>query len=339
MSTPDPTHNRVAVIGAGAWGTALACSATTAGNQTTLLARRSDHASAMQTSRKNPSYLPNIALPESLTITNDMQGTVDNAQLVLVVVPSVHLRIICNELAQYITPKTPILICAKGVEDKTHKLMSTIAGEEITTCPIGVLSGPNFAREIALGLPAATTLAIEDETLGKHLSHMLSHTTFRPYWSDDVVGAEIGGAVKNVIAIACGIVQGRTMGDNAKATLITRGLAEMTRLCIAVGGKRDTMMGLSGIGDLMLTCGSIQSRNMSLGYALGQGEPLETILKNRNGVTEGVKNAQTITDLADHLNIEMPIISAVNDTLHKGVSIDDAIKNLLSRPLKSEHHL
>ena len=336
MSTPANQHNTIAVIGAGAWGTALACSTHKAGNQTTLWARRCDHASAMQTSRKNPSYLPDIALPEALSITNDMEQAVGNANLVLVVVPSVHLRTICTQIAQHIAPKTPVLICAKGVEDKTHKLMSTIASEEITTCPIGVLSGPNFAREIALGLPAATTLAIENKTLGKQLSHMLSHATFRPYWSDDVVGAEIGGAVKNVIAIACGIVQGRTMGDNAKATLITRGLAEMTRLCIAVGGKSETMMGLSGIGDLMLTCGSIQSRNMSLGYELGQGQSLETILKNRNGVTEGVKNAQTIMDLASHLNIEMPIVSAVNDTLHKGVSIDDAIKTLLSRPLKSE---
>ena len=328
--------NHVAVIGAGAWGTALACSANTAGNQTTLWARRSDHAEAMHSSRKNPSYLPDIALPEGLHITHDMQQAVQGADLILVVVPSVYLRATCIQLAGHIAPNTPVLICAKGVEDKTHKLMSTIAGEEITTCPIGVLSGPNFAREIACGLPAATTLAIGDESLGKNLSHMLSHATFRPYWSDDVVGAEIGGAVKNVIAIACGIVQGRTMGDNAKATLITRGLAEMTRLCIAVGGKADTMMGLSGIGDLMLTCGSIQSRNTSLGYALGQGQSLDSILKNRNGVTEGVKNAQTIMDLANHLKIDMPIVSAVNDALHNGVSIDNAIKTLLSRPLKSE---
>ena len=336
MSNPANQHNHIAVIGAGAWGTALACSAHTADNTVTLWARRDDHANAIQSSRKNPSYLPDIALPESLTITSDMEQAVQGADLVLVVVPSQHLRTICTQLAQYIPPNTPVLICAKGVEDKTHKLMSTIAGEEITTCPIGVLSGPNFAREIALGLPAATTLAIADENLGKTLSHRLSHSTFRIYWSDDVIGAEIGGAVKNVIAIACGIIGGRHLGDNAKATLITRGLAEMTRLCIAVGGKGETMMGLSGMGDLMLTCGSLQSRNTSLGYALGQGQSLQSILQSRNSVTEGVKNAQTIMDLADNLGVEMPIVSAVNDALHKGVSIDKAIKTLLSRPLKPE---
>ena len=336
MSNPNNHHHHIAVMGAGAWGTALACSAHKAGNKTTLWARRDDHANAMQTSRKNPSYLPDIALPEALNITSDMGGAVAGATLVLVVVPSVYLRPICHQLSNHIAPNTPVLICAKGVEDKTHKLMSTVAGEELPNSPIGVLSGPNFAHEIARGLPAATTLAIGDKTLGKTLSHALSHSTFRPYWSDDVVGAEIGGAVKNVIAIACGIIGGRQLGDNAKATLITRGLAEMTRLCIAVGGKRETMMGLSGMGDLMLTCGSLQSRNTSLGHGLGQGQSLESILQSRNGVTEGVKNAQTIMDLAHNLGVDMPIVSAVNDTLHNGVSIDDAIKTLLSRPLKPE---
>ena len=336
MPTSTSQNNHVTVIGAGAWGTALACCAHRAGNTVTLWARRSEQVNAMQSSGQNQRYLPDITLPESLNITYDMAMAVQNTSLILLVVPSVHLRATCAQLAGYIAPHTPLLICAKGVEDKTHKLMSTIASEEITNCPIGVLSGPNFAHEIALGLPAATTLAMADETLGKQLSHMLSHATFRPYWSDDVIGAEIAGAVKNVIAIACGIIQGRQMGDNAKATLITRGLAEMNRLSIAVGGKAETMMGLSGIGDLILTCGAMQSRNMSLGYALGQGETLESILQSRNGVTEGVKNAQTIMDLANHLNIEMPIVSAVNDTLHNGVSIDNAIKNLLSRPLKSE---
>ena len=336
MSNPDNKKNHIAVIGAGAWGTALACSAHTAGGRVTLWARRDDHARAMQSSRKNPSYLPDIPLPESIDITNNMETAVQDANLVLMVVPSAYLRATCAQLAQHIAPNTPVLICSKGVEDKTHKLMSTIASEELPMCPIGVLSGPNFAIEIARGLPAATTLAIADKTLGKTLSHMLSHSTFRTYWSDDVMGAEIGGAVKNVIAIACGIIAGRHLGDNAKATLITRGLAEMTRLCIAVGGKSDTMMGLSGMGDLMLTCGSLQSRNTSLGYALGQGQSLQTILQSRNNVTEGVKNAQTIMDLADNLGVEMPIVSAVNQTLHHGVSIDESIKTLLSRPLKPE---
>ena len=336
MVTSSKTPKNVTVIGAGAWGTALAISAITAGNKTTLWARRDDHVSKMKSSAENADYLPGFKLPNALTITSNLQTAIKNADIILLVVPSTFLRQICTSISTFINDNTPILVCAKGVEDKTHKLMSTIVSDEIKNCPIGVLSGPNFAHEIARGLPAATTLAIGNETLGRELSHTLGHSTFRPYWSQDVIGAEIGGAVKNVIAIACGIVQGRKLGDNAKATLITRGLAEMTRLCVRVGGHRDTMMGLSGMGDLMLTCGSVKSRNTSLGYALGQGESLESILEKRNSVTEGVKNAQTIMDLANHLNIEMPIVSAVNDTLHNGVSIDDAITNLLSRPLKSE---
>lgn len=334
--TVSNTSNHIAIIGAGAWGTALACSGITAGNDVTLWARRPEHACTLQTERENKKYLSGVALPESLLITCDMAEAITGADLALLVVPSPYLRQTAQLIAPLIASNTPILVCTKGIESKTGHLMSDSVAEEIKTCPIGVLSGPNFAKEIALGLPAATTLAMGDEKLGQSLAHRLGHRTFRPYWNRDVIGAEIGGAVKNVIAIACGIVQGKALGQNAQAGIITRGISEISRLCIAKGGNPDTIMGLSGIGDLMLTCGSRQSRNTSLGYALGQGQALADILASRTSVAEGVTNAKTITALAKNLGIDMPICQTVNATLHHDLSMDDAIKNLLSRPLKSE---
>ena len=332
------THvsQNIAVIGAGAWGTALACSCVVAGNNVTLWTRTETHAKALLTDTENKKYLPDIPLPPSLVITSNLKHAVEKADLILLVVPSPYLRQTAQNIAPFITANTPILVCTKGIEATTGHLMCDIANEEIANCPIGVLSGPNFAKEIAMGLPSATTLAISDEALGKSLAHQLSHPTFRPYWIQDVIGAEIGGAVKNVIAIACGIIQGKALGHNAQASIITRGINEINRLCIAKGGNPKTIMGLSGIGDLMLTCGSTQSRNTSLGYALGQGESLNTILANRNSVAEGVENAKTVTDLAKSLTIEMPICETVNQTLHGGLSIEHAIKTLLSRPLSKE---
>lgn len=327
---------KITVLGAGAWGTALSLSCITAGNAVTLWTRTPDHANALKTDGENTKYLPNIPLPQTLNVTSDMATAVSGADLILLVVPSQYLRQTAQCVAPHIAPNTPILVCTKGIEENTGNLMTDSVTDEISTCPIGVLSGPNFAHEIAQGLPSATTLAIADKGLGEQLAHTLSHPTFRPYWTDDVIGAEIGGAVKNVIAIACGIVQGKGLGHNAQAGLITRGISEITRLCTASGGRADTIMGLSGMGDLVLTCGSTQSRNTSLGYALAQGQTLPEILANRNSVAEGVNNAKTITQLAEKLGVEMPICQIINQTLHHNLTTENAIKNLLTRPLKPE---
>ncbi len=230
----------------------------------------------------------------------------------------------------------PAVICAKGIERQTGALMSEVAAEALPGGPLAVLSGPTFAAEVARGLPTAVTLACADGDLGALLMAALGSRRFRPYLSDDLVGAQIGGAVKNVIAIACGIVTGRGLGDNARAALITRGLAEMVRLAMAKGAQPETMMGLSGLGDLTLTCNSQQSRNMSLGVALGRGEALADILAARRSIAEGVSTAPSVVALAGRLGVEMPICEAVDRVLHHNADIDATIEALLARPFKAE---
>ena len=230
----------------------------------------------------------------------------------------------------------PIVLCAKGIEQKTAKLLSEIMGEEIPSAPLAVLSGPSFAIEVASGKPTALTLATKDKALGEALVQSIGTRHFRLYLTDDVVGAQIGGAVKNVLAVACGIAAGCHMGDNARAALITRGLAELTRLGAAMGAKTETLMGLSGLGDLVLTCSSVQSRNMSLGMALGEGTILADILASRRGVTEGVFTAAAARLLAKKHNVEMPIVSAVDDVLNHSAALEDTIEALLARPFKQE---
>lgn len=215
-------------------------------------------------------------------------------------------------------------------------LMSEVVASVMPSNPIAVLSGPNFADEVARGLPAATTLACEDEAKVNELSFLCQSTIFRPYVTTDIIGAQVGGAVKNVLAIAAGITQGKHFGENAKAALITRGLAEIMRLCVAKGGRQETLMGLSGVGDIMLTCGSIKSRNMSLGFSLGQGTTLEDILSERKGVVEGVATAASVVELADSLGVDMPICQTVNDILYKHKDVDAAIRDLLHRPISKE---
>jgi glycerol-3-phosphate dehydrogenase (NAD(P)+) len=233
-------------------------------------------------------------------------------------------------------PGTPVVICAKGVEETTGALMSEIAAGALPGSGLAVLSGPTFAGEVARGLPTAVTLATADPLLGRALIAALGTRSFRPYLGDDVVGAEIGGAVKNVLAIACGVVAGRRLGDNARAALITRGLAEMVRLARAKGGRAATLMGLSGLGDLTLTCTALQSRNHSLGFALGEGKSLAEILGPRRSIAEGVSSAAAIAALARRLGIDMPIVSAVDAILHHGADIDEAIAGLLARPFRDE---
>lgn len=329
------TFDRLGVIGAGAWGTALAATVRRAGRDTMLWSREPHIVAAILDSRENAGFLPGVTLPEGIRATTDPAVAVA-VDAVLLVVPSQFLRSVCAMLAPHWRSGVPAVICAKGVETGSLELMTEVVADVLPQAPQAVLSGPTFAAEVARGLPTAVTLACRDAALGAALVAAIGTPTFRPYLTDDVVGAEIGGAVKNVLAIACGVVQGRGLGDNARAALITRGLAEIMRLAVRMGGRQETLMGLSGLGDLILTASSTQSRNYSLGLALGKGEALADILARRSAVTEGVASAASVVGLARRQGIEMPIAEAVNGILHEGAGLDDTIASLLARPFKSE---
>ena len=322
---------RIGVIGAGAWGTALALAVRRAGNETVLYAREPEIVTAIQDIHENPVFLPGVPINSEIHATGDL-GRAAKADILLLVAPAQHLRATCQALAPHTKPATPLIICAKGIEEKSSALMSEILAETLPDMPCAVLSGPTFATEVARGLPTAVTLACEDPKIGQKLQQAIGSPRFRPYFSTDIIGAQIGGAVKNVLAIACGIVEGRGFGDNAQAALITRGLVEIACLGVALGGHAKTFMGLSGLGDLSLTCSSRQSRNLSLGVALGEGTPLKQILAGRKAVTEGVFTARAIPDLAARLGIDMPIAMAVRDVLHHDADIEQTIEDLLSRP-------
>jgi glycerol-3-phosphate dehydrogenase (NAD(P)+) len=327
---------KIAVIGAGAWGTALALLLSRSGRAVMLYSRNEQVVEAVNLEGRNETYLPGCALPKNLKATVSLQEVIDSDALVLVS-PAQFLRETCIKLRDAGVPAAmPLLLCCKGIETGTLKLMSEVVAEVLPECRVAVLSGPNFADEVAKGLPAATTIACEDPLLGQVLVQLFCDTAFRPYYSPDNIGAQIGGAVKNVLAIGCGILAGRGLGENAKAALMTRGLAEIVRLGMAKGGKMETLMGLSGIGDLILTCSSTKSRNMSLGMYLGQGGDLETLLSARQNITEGVASAASVTALARQLGIEMPICEAVYNVLYNKVAVETVIQGLLQRPLTSE---
>ena len=327
---------RVAVIGGGAWGTALACVTCRAGNETILWARNESVVTSINAGEGNPLYLKGAVVEPGIAATSDMEAAIASADIVLIAVPSQFVRHVTTHMAPSVVAGTPIALCAKGVERTTGALMSEVLAETLPQAKIAVLSGPTFAQEVARGLPTAVTLAASERAIGERLATVIGGPHFRPYLSDDPVGAEIGGAVKNVLAIACGIVTGRKFGDNARAALITRGLAEIVRLGLAKGARAETLMGLSGLGDLTLTCNAMQSRNFSLGAALGEGRRLSDILKERNAVTEGVFSSSSVTALADHLDVEMPICHAVNRIVNRGDAIDRVITDLLSRPFARE---
>nr|WP_145622288.1 NAD(P)H-dependent glycerol-3-phosphate dehydrogenase [Nitrospirillum amazonense] len=326
---------RIGVIGAGAWGTALAMAARRAGRDVVLWAREPEVVTAINGGHENTPFLAGVALDPAIRATGDLAEAV-RADAVLLVTPAQHIRTTTAKLKPLLARGTPVVLCAKGIEIATGSLMTEVTAGELPDTPLAVLSGPTFAAEVARGLPTAVTLACRDAALGQGLAQALGSLTFRPYASDDLVGAEIGGAVKNVLAIACGIVAGRALGDNARAALITRGLAEIARLGQSLGAKPETFMGLSGLGDLTLTCGSLQSRNMSLGHALGQGQPLATILAGRNSVAEGVYTAEAVVRLAARRSVDMPICQAVDAILNHGADVNATIQSLLSRPLKTE---
>ncbi|HEY4344842.1 MAG TPA: NAD(P)H-dependent glycerol-3-phosphate dehydrogenase [Parvibaculum sp.] len=329
----------IGVIGGGAWGTALAqvCARAGAGKsrRVTLWARENEVVEAVNTRHENAAFLPGITLDPAICATNEL-GDLAHADVLLMVTPAQHMRAVCASLVPALKSGTPVLLCAKGVEQGTHKLLTDVLGEALPAAIPAVLSGPSFATEVARGLPTAVTLACADENLATALMNAIGIPTFRPYYSPDLIGAEVGGAVKNVLAIACGIVEGKKLGASARAALTTRGFAEMTRLGLALGARAETLAGLSGLGDLVLTCNSPQSRNMSLGLALGEGKSLADILGARSAVTEGVHSATAVVDLAATLNVEMPISEAVASIVTGKANVDEAIAALLTRPFKSE---
>lgn len=333
---PPSALNRIGVVGGGAWGTALALAALRAGRETLLWAREPAVVEAMSLRRENRDYLPGVPLPDALRVTGDLADLGD-CDAVLLVSPAQHARSVTARMAPLLKPGAPVVVCAKGIELDSHALMSEAVGAALPAGnPVAILSGPTFAAEVARGLPTAVTLACADEALGRALVTALGSHTFRPYRSDDVIGSQVGGAVKNVLAIACGVVEGRRLGDNARAALITRGLAEITRLALALGGRVETLMGLSGLGDLTLTCSSLQSRNMSLGAALGAGKALSEILAARRSVAEGVYTTAAVVGLAAKLGVDMPICTAVDAILNRGAGLDETIEGLLSRPFRGE---
>lgn len=327
---------QIAIIGGGAWGTALATAARRAGCTTALYAREPEIVAAINAGEGNPGFLPGIALPDGIRASADLGDAIRDAEAVILVVPAQFMRRTVEDLARTIPAGLPIILAAKGVEQKTTALMSEIVEDILPDHPLAALSGPSFAAEVARGLPVALTLACKDAALGRRLIAMLGSPMFRLYQSEDIVGAEIGGAVKNVLAIACGIVEGRGLGDNARAALITRGLAELMRLGRKKGAATETMMGLAGLGDLVLTCNAMQSRNFSFGHALGQGKSAAEILAERVAVTEGVTSAVSVIQLAAALGVDMPICAAVHAIIHEGRDIDTAIRMLMDRPLTSE---
>ncbi len=326
---------RIGIVGAGAWGMALAVVARRAGRDVRLWAREPEVVADIEARRENARFLPGITLDPAIAVSGDLARAAD-ADAVLLVIPAQFLRACAAALAPAWRAGVPAVICAKGIERETCALMSEIIAETLPAAPIAVLSGPSFATEVAKGRPTAVTLAATDADVAAALGSALGSPTFRIYRSDDVIGAEIGGAVKNVLAIACGIVEGKGLGDNARAALITRGLAEIARLGLAKGARLETFMGLSGLGDLTLTCNAIQSRNYSLGVALGRGEALADILAARTSVAEGVFTASSVSAWARREGVEMPIAAAVDAVVNRGEPLDDVIRKLLARPSGEE---
>jgi glycerol-3-phosphate dehydrogenase (NAD(P)+) len=316
-------QQKIAVIGAGAWGTALAVLNARAGRQVILWARDAERAAAMAVTRQN-ARLPGVTLPETLTVT----GTMPEADILLLAVPTQHLRATLADLPG----QTSVVLCCKGLEADSLLLPPEIC----TGRPAAILTGPNFAHEIARGLPAAAVLATPDAVLRARLMTALKTDTLRLYGSADIIGAALGGAAKNVIAIAAGVVIGAGLGENARAALITRGIVEIARLATALGGRAETVSGLSGLGDLLLTCTGNSSRNFSLGLALGQGESLESILGCRASVTEGVATAPALLARAAAANVDMPITEAVTKLLAHEMNIAQTMAALMGRALRDE---
>jgi glycerol-3-phosphate dehydrogenase (NAD(P)+) len=322
------TIERLAVVGGGAWGTALAHVAATGGRDTLLWAYEDEVVAAVNQIHENPLYLKGAKLDPAIRATSNFSDLAE-ADAWLVVTPAQHMRAV---LGRSPCPNMPLILCSKGIEERTGKLLHEVAHEVCPSSAVAVLSGPTFAHEVAAGLPTAVTLACEDRALGEELRARINLPQFRTYCTDDVAGAEVGGAVKNVLAIACGVAEGRGLGQNARAALIARGFAEMVRFGLAMGGRRETMEGLSGLGDLVLTCSSTSSRNFSLGMAIGEGKDPAELMKDRRTVAEGAHTAPVLDRIAKERDIDMPLVDAVATLLSGKVGIDELLETMLSRP-------
>ena len=326
---------QVCVVGAGSWGTTVA-SLVAHNAETTLWARRDDLVDEINSRHTNSAYLPSATLPDTLRASSDLDALIAAADVVAMAVPSQGFRDVAARVANSIGATTPVVSLSKGLERSTLMRMSQVLEESMPGRPVAVLSGPNLAREILAGQPAASVIACADDTVATMLQQLFSRPTFRLYTNPDVVGCEIGGVVKNVIAIASGIAQGFGFGDNTKATLVTRGLAEMTRLGVAMGANPLTFAGLAGMGDIMATCASMQSRNTQVGVRLGKGESIADIVASMNMVAEGVKSSAVVVDLARKLGVEMPIAEQVARVCDGTQSAADALRALMSRSSRSE---
>jgi glycerol-3-phosphate dehydrogenase (NAD(P)+) len=326
---------RVAVVGAGSWGTTVAALAAV-NTPTVLWARRPELARQIDEAKVNPEYLPAFSLPEELRATDSLADAVHEADVVVMAVPSHGYRDVALEAAAAIRPWVPVVSLSKGLERTTLKRMSEVTSDVMPGHPVAVLTGPNLAKEILSGQPAASVVAIDDSTIGRELQRIFSRPSLRVYTNDDVIGCEVAGVVKNVIAIAAGMAEGMGFGDNTRATLITRGLAEMTRLGVAMGGHPVTLAGLAGMGDLIATCSSKQSRNNQVGLRLGAGDPIEDILAGTNMVAEGVKSSPSVLDLARRYGVEMPITEQVVAVCHEHLPVPDALAALMQRSRKGE---
>lgn len=325
----------IGIVGGGAWGTALAQAMCRAGRDVVLWAREQDVVAAINARHVNDTFLPGVALDPSVRATGVLADAAA-CDALLLVSPAQHVRSVAKDLRPFLRKGQPVVMCAKGIEQASGKMMGDVLAAELPDVTEAVLSGPSFAADVARGLPAALTVACADERVGRALAEQLGGPAFRLYWTNDIVGVELGGALKNVLAIAAGIVDGKGLGASAHAALVTRGFAEMRRLGAALGARPETLIGLSGLGDLILTCGSPQSRNMSLGRALGRGETLAQALAGKVSVSEGVYTATAVRRLAAEKGVEMPICSAVCDVVEGRASVDEAIVELMQRPIKAE---
>ncbi len=323
---------RIGVIGGGAWGTALAQVAATGSRETLLWAREAEVVESINSTHENSVFLPGIRLHDTVRATSDL-AELKTCDAWLLVTPAQHMR---ATLVAAPRCDLPLILCAKGIEEGSGQLLHQVARDICPGARVLVLSGPTFAHEVAAGLPTAVTLACEDEALADSVRQRLALPAFRIYWTDDVAGAEVGGAVKNVLAIACGVVEGRGLGQNARAALIARGFAEMTRFGLALGARRETLAGLSGFGDLVLTCSSVSSRNYSLGLALGEGHPAAALLTDRRTVAEGAFTAPVLHRLAQSKGVDMPIVAAVAALLAGEATVDEVLEGLLARPARAE---
>ena len=325
----------VGIIGGGAWGTALAPALRRAGREAILWAREAEVVAGINARHVNDAFLPGVALDPGIRATDKLAEAAP-CDALLMVAPAQHVRAVSEQLKPHLRSGQPIVLCAKGIEQTSGRLMGEVLAETLPNAPRAVLSGPSFAADVARGLPTALTIACASEAMGRKLAERLGNRSLRLYWTSDLVGVELGGALKNVLAIAAGIVDGKGLGASAHAALVTRGFSELRRFGEALGARPETLIGLSGLGDLILTCGSPQSRNMSLGRALGQGQSLAQTLGGRTAVTEGFYTAVAVRRIADAKGIDMPICSAVCDIVEGRLTVADAIGRLMQRPLKAE---